>query len=119
MADDGVPIAYTGLASGVSVVTREGTHIGTVEHVLQVPAEDLFDGLVVKTSDGLRFIDRDQIDTITTTRVRCTLSADEAASLPAPDGAPVYDVDPSQYSGSSLHDRFGRMFRRPRWTPEK
>ena len=29
--------------------------IGTVEHVLEVPELDVFDGIVLTTSDGLRF----------------------------------------------------------------
>ena len=120
MAEDGgTPIAYTALASGVTVVSREGTPIGTVEHVLQVPEEDLFDGIVVKTDDGLRFVDRDQIETITTTRVSCSVTDQQAADLPAPDGAAVYHADATEDAGRSLHDRFGRMFGRPHWRPEK
>jgi hypothetical protein len=117
--DDGTPIAYSALPTGVAVVSSDGSSIGTVEHVLQVPEEDLFDGLVVKTSHGLRFIDRDQIESITTTRVSTLLSDAQVAQLPAPDGTPAYDVDPAQDSGRSLHDIFGRMFGRPRWTQEK
>jgi hypothetical protein len=117
--DIGTPIAYSALPTGVDVVSTDGVTIGTVEHVLQVPEEDLFDGIVVKTSGGLRFVDRDQIDSITTTRVSCSLSKDQVAKLPAPNGSPTYDVDPAEDSGRSLHDVFGRLFGRPRWTPEK
>ena len=113
--ENGTPIAYSALPNGVPVLSRSARQFGTVEHVLQVPEEDLFDGIVVSTPHGLRFVDRDQVDQITTTRVTCTLDDDEAAALPAPAGTPVYHVDPLQDSGESLHDRFGRMFGRSRW----
>ena len=98
------------------MVSSSGRQFGTVEHVLQVVEEDLFDGIVVATHAGPRFVDRDQVDQITTARVTCNLSDNEAAALPAPSGAPVYEADPAADSGTSLHDRFGRMFGRPHWT---
>jgi hypothetical protein len=114
--ENGIPIAYSALPNGVPVLSRSAHQFGTVEHVLQVPEEDLFDGIVVSTQEGLRFVDRDQVEEITTTKVTCALNDDEVPALPAPAGTPVYHVDPLQDSGESLHDRFGRMFRRPRWT---
>ena len=119
MEDGGTPIAYSALPTGVPVLTADGHTFGAVEHVLQIPEEDLFDGIVVHTADGLRFVDRDQIAQITTTQVRCTITDDQAASLPAPDGSPVYGVDALQDAGQSLHDIFGRLFRRPRWHQEQ
>lgn len=119
MADSGTPIAYSALPMGVPLLTEDGHTFGTVEHVLQIPEEDLFDGIVVRTTRGLCFVDRDQIGQITSTGVRCTLTDDQAASLPTPAGNPVYDVDALQDSGQSLHDIFGRLFRRPRWHQEK
>jgi hypothetical protein len=116
VTDDDIPIAYSALTAGVPVVLRSGREIGTVEHVLEIPEEDLFDGIVISTAIGLRFVDRDQIDHITTTRVTCGLTDEQAANLPEPSGAPVYHADPLANAGTSLHDRFGRMFRRPHWT---
>lgn len=115
MADNGTPIAYSALPTGVPMLTADGRIFGTVEHVLQIPAEDLFDGIVARTDRGLRFVDRDQIGLILSTEVKCNLTDDQAASLPEPHGSPVYDVDSQQDSGQSLHDIFGRLFRRPRW----
>ncbi len=115
MADAGTPIAYTALPKGVPMLTADGHTFGTVEHVLQIPEEDLFDGIVVHTPHGLRFVDRDQIGRITTTEVRCDITDHQADLLPAPDGSAVFRVDSLQDSGQSLHDVFGRMFRRPRW----
>ena len=42
----------------------------------------------------------------------------EAAQLPAPGGPPVYRVDALDDTGSSLHDRLGRLFGRPHWIRE-
>src|SRR4051795_11264401 len=115
MTTDGIPVAYSGLEKGTPVVAASGREFGTVEHVLEIPAEDLFDGIVVATGGGLRFVDRDQIDEITTTRVRCALSDEQVAALRPPDGPPVFAAE---HAGFSLHDRYGRLFRRPRWTRE-
>ena len=116
MSEDETPIAYSALGKGVPLLSQSGKQFGTVEHVLQIPEEDLFDGIVVDTSVGLRFVDRDQIGEITAAHVRCTLTDEQAAALPAPSGNPTFAADPSQDAGPSLHDRFGRMFGRGRWT---
>lgn len=118
MADE-EPISYLALENGTPVCTAEGTEIGTVEHVLQVPEEDLFDGLVLATKHGLRFVDRDQIVEITPSVVRCSLSDEEATNLPAPRGTAVFHVDALQDVGPSLSARLGRMFGRERWIREK
>ena len=119
MTDPATPIAYGALEKGTVMLTRSGRQFGTVEHVLQIPEEDLFDGIVTATEHGLRFVDRDQIEVITTAYVRCAITDEEAAALPLPDGDPVFTVNALQDAGGSLHDRLGRLFRRPRWTPEK
>jgi hypothetical protein len=116
VSEDAEPIAYSALDKGVPVLAQSGNQFGTVEHVLQIPEEDLFDGIVVATSAGLRFVDRDQINEITTAYVRCLLSDEQAAALPAPSGNDTFTANALQDTGTSLHDRFGRMFGRERWT---
>jgi hypothetical protein len=116
---DDTPISYLALEVGTLVQASSGKTIGTVEHVLQIPDEDLFDGIVVATDHGLRFVDRDQILEITRSVVHCQLTDDEAAALPAPQGTPTFHVNPFQDVGSSLHARFGRMFGRERWIEDK
>jgi hypothetical protein len=113
--DKGRPISYIALRPGTVVVSSSGTEFGTVHHVLQVPDLDLFDGISVKTRDGLRFVDRDQIAEITTTMVCCTLSDEEAAALPAPDAPPSVQLDVEKDEGPSLTARLGRMFGRLHW----
>ena len=113
--DEPTPISYLSLEVGTPVLSASDTEVGTVEHVLQIPEEDLFDGIVVKTHDGLRFVDRDQIAEMTTAAVRTTLTDEEAAALPAPHGTAEFHADGLQDTGSSLTARFGRLFHRERW----
>ena len=113
--NDGEPISYLALGNGTPVLSSSGSEFGTIVHVLQIPELDEFDGIVVGTKDGHRFVDRDQITEITTSHVRCSLSDDQAAALPAPDGPPVLHLDVEYDEGSSLSARFARLFKRPHW----
>ena len=47
--DELLAVSYQGVTPGVPVLTRDGTQFGILEHVLEVPEEDLFDGIVVWT----------------------------------------------------------------------
>jgi hypothetical protein len=110
------PVSYEGVSPGVPVQTRDSEQFGTLEHVLEVPEVDVFEGIVVSTQAGLRFVAADQVAAITVGYIRCDLDLVEAERLEPPDGAPVYHVDVFEETGSALHDRIGRMFRRPHWT---
>lgn len=112
-------ISYEAATVGTPVFTSDGKEIGALEHVLKVEELDVFDGIVVATGGGLRFVDADQIEVITAAYIRCTIDHAQAALLPAPEGAPVYHVDALEDVGWSLHDILGRLFRRPHWTKEK
>jgi hypothetical protein len=118
-ADAEQAISYEAATPGTPVFTSDGDQIGTLEHVLKVEELDLFDGIVIATRGGLRFIDADQIEVITAAYIRCAIDKSQAALLPAPDGPPVYHVNALEDSGWSLHDVLGRLFRRPHWTREK
>ena len=83
-----------------------------------MPEVDVFDGIVIATKDGLRFIDADYVQQITRSHIWCSLDDMQASQLLPPDGAPVYRVDALEDSGHSLHDVLGRLFRRPHWTRE-
>ena len=111
-------VSYRAAVPGSPVLTRSGREIGTLEHVLEIPRLDLFDGIVITTDWGLRFIDADRVELITICNIRSSLDAAEADRLPPPDGAAVYRVSSLDEIGDSLHERLGRMFRRPHWTQE-
>ena len=116
MADDA--ISYKAAVVGTPVLSTSGAQIGTLEHVLEIPDLDVFDGIVIATHTGLRFIDADQIREITRSHIQSSLDDSQASQLPPPDGPPVYRVDALQYTGHSFHDVLGRLFRRPHWTRE-
>ena len=109
------PISYTAVTVGTPVLSASDTRFGTVEHVLQIPSLDLFDGIVVKAHHGLRFVDRDQIAELTTAYVKCALSDEEVAALPPPSGHESLHVEADYGEGRSLGARFARMFGRTRW----
>jgi hypothetical protein len=113
--DDGRPISYEALEVGTPVAGASGHEFGTVEHVLQIPSLDLFDGIVVKTAHGTRFVDRDQITDITTTVVRCALTDEEVAALPAPQKTEAVRPDFGPDEGHSLNAWYGRHFGRKHW----
>lgn len=115
MEGDARRISYQALGKGVPVRASGGEEIGTVEHVLQVPELDVFDGIVMSTADGLRFADADQIADITDRYVVLNLPAQEVERLGRPQGPAVYHADPSEDAGSSLTDWFGRLFGRAHW----
>jgi hypothetical protein len=146
--EDEFLVSYEAVTPGVPVLTRDGEQFGILEHVLEVPQLDLFDGIVVwvggggltdreiqkelakghqsaarglergSLSGGLRFIDADKIIAITAGYIRCDLDQSEVGLLSPPDGAPVYHVNMLGVTGPALHNRIGRMFRRPHWTRE-
>lgn len=83
--DDGYAISYKVLGRGTPVVASDGTSVGTVREVLENKAEHIFDGLVLDTPDGQRFVDAPEVGRIAEHRVTLTLDATEAAALPERD----------------------------------
>jgi hypothetical protein len=86
-------ISYQALGKGVPVRASGGEEIGTVEHVLEVPELDVFDGIVLKTAGGLRFADADQVADITDRYVVLNLPAEETERLGRPQAPAVYRAD--------------------------
>lgn len=116
MADSGTPISYEALAVKTPVLTASGAEIGTVAHVLADEHLDVFDGIVVKTHNGIRFVERDQIAAITAAAVTTTIADGDVAALPKPDGEPIYEVDALQGIGPSLTAHLRKLFGREHWT---
>jgi hypothetical protein len=108
-------IAYTALQAGSPVRSSDGHVVGTVANVLTIPDLDLFDGIVIQTPAGTRFVDADQIPRITTAAVYCNFTADVAATLPVPDGAPTLRADSGRVRGNSPKSWIKRLTRRPSW----
>jgi hypothetical protein len=69
--------------------------VGTVSRVLENPREQIFDGIVIKTPRGERFVDAPEVARIAERAVTLSISVAEAAELPEPDsGAPEFRADP-------------------------
>src|SRR5262245_59478720 len=99
--DDGTPISYLVLAAGTPVRSADGVELGRVRSVLAVDDEDVFDGLIITTPRGARFVDAYLVDAIYERAVVLTASAVEAERLPPPSENPAAmratpdDVKPS------------------------
>jgi hypothetical protein len=115
----GDPISYKVVQRGTAVVSSDGEKFGEVDHVLADEEADLFDGIVVKTDDGIRFVDADQVRDITTERVTCTFDRSGVHTLSQPDGAPVYSVDVLRAESKDLNDRISHLFGRKDWRRKK
>ena len=85
MSDDH-QISYQALPRGVPVVTSDGVKLGTVHRVQDNAREHIFDGIVVKTESGRRFVDAPEVDRITVRQVTLNIDFAEASSLPADRG---------------------------------
>ena len=133
-------MSYRVVGSGLPVVTHSGEQFGVVEHVLEVPELDVFDGVVVYTGTGLgvlqskdeqrarhemlrigqlrgwlKFVDADQVEAITPGHVKCTFEMSAVADLPEPNGPPVLHPDMAREDRAALHPWWGHWFGRPHW----
>lgn len=87
-ADDGDhAISYKVLEPGTPVLDRDGGEVGTVRDILENEAEHIFDGLVLDTPAGQRFVDAPEVDRITARAVTLRLDAQGVAALPERDSA--------------------------------
>jgi hypothetical protein len=121
--DEGLPIAYEVLDEGVPVYASDGTQIGTVDHVVAAPEEDIFHGLVIRTEGQRRFVPADEVVSLHEHGVDLRIDAAAAAALPEPHGgAPAWrDAEPGTKPSRWEHfvDRLsGADPRRRNWTEE-
>lgn len=119
MTEGPEPVSYEGVPRGVPMLSATGQEFGTLEKVLEIPSEDLFDGIIVRTHSGRRFVDRDQISEITTDYVKCSLTNEQAATLPEPSGTVAYDANADYGVGGSFREWVHRTFGHGGWTAEK
>ncbi|MFL5838966.1 MAG: PRC-barrel domain-containing protein [Thermoleophilaceae bacterium] len=112
MDDDGERIAYTALEEDTPVLTRDGQRIGAVKRVLADFEDDIFDGLLLDTPDGDRFVDADHIADIYERAVVLSISDAEASHLPEPEpAAAVVEVDPEDTVKRTAAERIGQEIR--------
>jgi len=102
----GERVAYTGLAKGTAVYTSDDVLVGRVKSVLIVREKDIFDGIVISTSSGSRFVDAPETGAIYENAVLLKIDSQEASRLPDPKGNPaVMAVGPDEAAESPT--RFG------------
>jgi hypothetical protein len=104
VTDDGPAISYKLLKRGTPVHASGGEPLGTTDRVLENEAEHIFDGIVMRTDSGEKFVDAPEVGRITERRVTLTIDAAQAAELPPYErGAPEYRANPRV-------GRLGRIF---------
>jgi hypothetical protein len=110
--DDGHAISYKVLRRGTPVLASDGSEVGTVRRVLDNARENIFDGIVIDTRDGQRFVDAPEVARVAERAVTLTIDAAEAARLPAPESRLAARVGMSTTVRRAK--RFGRGMRE-RW----
>jgi hypothetical protein len=107
--DDGHAIAYEALPLGTPVYSSDEQLVGEVRQVLDNERERIFDGLVIETPEGLRFVDAPEVARTAERAVTLTITAAQAAGLPPPEqGPPVF----SPRSGGGFLSRFRSGWRK-------
>jgi hypothetical protein len=121
--DEGLPIAYQVLDEGIAVYASDGEQVGTVDHVVSAPSEDIFHGIVMSAGGGKHFVAADQVASLHERGVDLRIDAAAAAALPEPHGgAPAWrDRDPDAKPRRWTHildTMSGADSRRRDWTEE-
>jgi hypothetical protein len=106
--DDDHQIGYQALPRGVPIVTADGVTVGTVAKVLDNAREHIFDGIVMKTDKGRRFVDAPEVARISLRQVTLNIDAAEAASLPEHRGTLGAVETNLRRSGTRWKRRLGR-----------
>ncbi len=96
--DEGLSIAYPLLEKDVPVYAADGTHVGTVNHLVAAQEQDIFHGVVIDTDEhGRRFVPAELVASLHERGVDLSLAVEDLRTLPEPGGdAPVYVEDPAE-----------------------
>lgn len=112
--DDGHAISYKVLRRGTAVRSSDGVVVGRVRRVQEATRENIFDGIVIDTDDGRRFVDAPEVEHIAERAVTLTITATEVAQLPAPTSRMAERLNMStsvrraRRAGRDLKDRWDR-----------
>jgi hypothetical protein len=107
--DDGHAISYKVLRRGTPVRTSDGVEIGTVRRVQENVRENIFDGIVVETPQGRRFVDAPEVARIAERAVTLTIDAAGVQRLPEAQSALAQRL--SHATTVRRAKRFGRGIR--------
>src|SRR4051794_5744199 len=78
MDDDGHAISFKVLRRGTPVRSSDGVQLGTVRRVEEAARENIFDGIVIDTDTGARFLDAPEVARVAELAVTTTFTAEEA-----------------------------------------
>jgi hypothetical protein len=78
LVDDGSAISFKVLRRGTPVMSSDGVKLGTVRRVNEARRENIFDGIVIDTASGKRFVDAPEVARIAERAVTLTFPAAEA-----------------------------------------
>ena len=108
--DDGLPIAYEVLERDVPVYASDGGMVGTVDHVVSAPHEDIFHGVVATIGGSSRLILAEDIESLHEHGVHLRIDSAASAALEAPHGsAPAWNVREPGVAPSHWEHFVGRM----------
>jgi hypothetical protein len=113
MEDAGAPISYLVLAEHTPVYSSDGVKLGAIKRVLADEDADIFDGLILDTRDGDRFVDAPNVAEIRERGVVLALSSDDARHMPEPTGNPaVMEPTADDIAGDTTEDSIAFRLRR-------
>ncbi len=101
---EGHPISYKLLEAGTPVVSADGAPVGEVERAIENVREQIFDGIVVRASERLVWVDAPEVARIYQRRVELTLDARGAAALGD------YEPGVPEFRANLKAGRVGRFF---------
>ena len=101
--DEGAPIAYIVLGTGVPVYAAGGEQVGTVARVLAEPNEDIFHGVIVTGPGGEREVAAADVRSLYEHGVDLAIGVDEFNAL----GDARSDHASSDAEWGQLHGRYG------------
>jgi hypothetical protein len=91
--DDGPAISYLSLRRGTRVRGSDGVEVGRVRRVQNNAREHLFDGIVVETKEGRRFVDAPEVARITEHVVTLSVPAADVLAAPPPRSRMLERID--------------------------
>jgi len=108
MSEDEHAVGYQVLPRGTPVEASDGQVVGTFHKALHHGREHLFDGMVIRTDEGKRFVDAPEVARITNRRVTLTIDSVAVAALPEHHGILGPMQERAQQRARRVKRRFGR-----------
>jgi hypothetical protein len=100
--DDGHAVDYTAVTPGTPVYSSDEVELGTIARVLDNERERIFDGVVMSTAAGERFVDAPEVARTAERAVTLNITSEEAQRLGPPEKAPSPLRPPDAGGGGGL-----------------